>query len=122
LNCSHKFRLSQLDSRQQQEQSVLRGLQIVVTSKECIANQASTSFGQFPLLVPDMDTIDLEVLISRAKAFALEKGLWDGCGIGVVMHGSEVPCADGTPVMHTRLLGIPAASERLGSRAFSLTA
>ena len=94
----------------------------MVTSKESVANQASASFGQFPLLIPDMDTIDLEALIGRAKAFAQEKGLWDGCGLGVILHGTEGPCADGTPVMHTRVLGTSVAAERLGSRAFSLTA
>lgn len=66
--------------------------QIVVTDSVHVANQASVHFGQYALLVGDIDfstwpadrslTAMVDELVAQAALFAQDKGLWAGQGTG----------------------------------------
>eukprot|EP00198_Chlamydomonas_reinhardtii_P006402 XP_001695738.1 pyruvate kinase [Chlamydomonas reinhardtii] len=83
--------------------------QIVVTDSVHVANQASVHFGQYALLVGDIDfstwpadrslTAMVDELVAQAALFAQDKGLWAGQGTAILLHGRDDLSADSQPVL-----------------------
>ncbi|KAG2439977.1 hypothetical protein HXX76_004095 [Chlamydomonas incerta] len=108
--------------------------QIVVTDSLHVANQASVHFGQYALLVDNVDfskwpadhslTAMVDELVAQAALFAQDKGLWAGQGTAILLHGRDDLSADSQPVLRAVDLAdmVGAAPAELGAAGSKLSA